>query len=217
MLTCVRTRAQPDKEVAHPGVKILFKTMVPTAWSVVIVSLLHSKVLATPGPGPNGLARTPPMGWMSWERFRCETDCAHYPDTCINEVLYRTTADAMAAGGDSSYLAAGYKTVSIDDCWEGKRDPNTHELRPNAQRFPSGMLALSQHMRSQGVSFGIYSDEGTGTCASYPGSEGYETVDAATFASWGVEYLKLDGCYNNATGYAIDLLMSSFSLGLLLI
>ena len=31
----------------------------------------------------NGLARTPPMGWMSWERFRCNTDCATYPDTCI--------------------------------------------------------------------------------------------------------------------------------------
>lgn len=25
------------------------------------------------GPGPNGLALTPPMGWMSWEIFRCET------------------------------------------------------------------------------------------------------------------------------------------------
>lgn len=23
----------------------------------------------------NGLARTPPMGWLSWERFRCNTDC----------------------------------------------------------------------------------------------------------------------------------------------
>lgn len=23
----------------------------------------------------NGIALTPPMGWMSWERFRCITDC----------------------------------------------------------------------------------------------------------------------------------------------
>lgn len=23
----------------------------------------------------NGLAKTPPMGWLSWERFRCETNC----------------------------------------------------------------------------------------------------------------------------------------------
>jgi alpha-N-acetylgalactosaminidase len=31
----------------------------------------------------NGLARTPPMGWLSWERFRCNTDCDNDPDNCI--------------------------------------------------------------------------------------------------------------------------------------
>lgn len=31
----------------------------------------------------NGLARTPPMGWLSWERFRCNTDCEGDPDNCI--------------------------------------------------------------------------------------------------------------------------------------
>lgn len=31
----------------------------------------------------NGLALTPPMGWLSWERFRCNTDCKDYPDICI--------------------------------------------------------------------------------------------------------------------------------------
>jgi alpha-N-acetylgalactosaminidase len=31
----------------------------------------------------NGLARTPPMGWLSWERFRCNTDCKNDPDNCI--------------------------------------------------------------------------------------------------------------------------------------
>jgi hypothetical protein len=31
----------------------------------------------------NGLALTPPMGWMSWERFRCNTDCKNDPDNCI--------------------------------------------------------------------------------------------------------------------------------------
>ncbi len=31
----------------------------------------------------NGLARTPPMGWMTWERFRCNTDCTNDPLNCI--------------------------------------------------------------------------------------------------------------------------------------
>lgn len=31
----------------------------------------------------NGLARTPPMGWMHWERFRCIIDCDIYPADCV--------------------------------------------------------------------------------------------------------------------------------------
>jgi len=152
-----------------------------------------------PGPGPNGLARTPPMGWMSWERFRCVTDCQRYPDACINENLYKTMADHIASDG---YLAAGYTTVSIDDCWEnhGGRD-SQGRLYPDSERFPSGLKALGDHMHSKGIKFGIYSDCGTKTCGGYPGSLNYEKVDAKTFAEWGVDYLKYDGCYNNEKGF----------------
>lgn len=31
----------------------------------------------------NGLALKPPMGWISWQRFRCVIDCEQYPDDCI--------------------------------------------------------------------------------------------------------------------------------------
>lgn len=46
---------------------------------ILCCELLHHSVIAL----DNGLARTPPMGWMSWERFRCITDCDKYPDECI--------------------------------------------------------------------------------------------------------------------------------------
>lgn len=36
----------------------------------------------------NGLARTPPMGWLSWERFRCNTDCVGDPENCIRLVFW---------------------------------------------------------------------------------------------------------------------------------
>lgn len=38
----------------------------------------------------NGLLRTPPMGWMAWERFRCDIDCTYDPKNCIryNDLLY---------------------------------------------------------------------------------------------------------------------------------
>ena len=53
------------------------------------------------------------------------------------------------------------------------------------------MKAVGDFLKKQGVRFGIYSDEGTQTCGGFPGSEGYEKLDADTFASWGVDYLKL--------------------------
>ena len=42
----------------------------------------------------------------------------------------------------------------------------------------------------------MYSDAGKYTCGGYAGSLGYEEIDAKTFASWGVDYLKYDNCYN---------------------
>ena len=41
-------------------------------------------------------------------------------------------------------------------------------------------------------------DIGWHTCGGYPGLEGYETRDIETFASWGIDSLKVDGCYANA-------------------
>ena len=51
-------------------------------------------------------------------------------------------------------------------------------------------------MHNKGLKFGIYEDVGLNTCDGYPGSWSYEVVDAQTFASWGVDYLKYDGCYS---------------------
>lgn len=40
-----------------------------------------------------------PMGWMSWERFRCIIDCKKYPKECISENLIMEMADIMASEG----------------------------------------------------------------------------------------------------------------------
>lgn len=156
---------------------------------------------AMPPDPSGGLARVPPMGWMSWQTFRCDVDCKAEPAACINEALYRSTGDALVEGG---FAAAGYTGVHIDDCWERRTPPRDAggRLVANATRFPSGMAALAAHLHGRGLSFGIYSDEGTMTCGRYPGSEGHEAADAATFASWGVDYLKLDGCNNNVSNFA---------------
>ena len=41
------------------------------------------------------------------------------------------------------------------------------------------------------MQFALYTAESTETCAGYPASLGRETLDADTFASWGVDYLKV--------------------------
>lgn len=128
----------------------------------------------------NGLARTPPMGWNSWNKFACD----------VNEQLIREMADAMVTSGMKD---AGYVYLVIDDCWQIDRDAQGNIL-PDPQRFPSGMKALADYVHSRGLKFGLYSDAGTLTCQKRPGSRGYEFQDARQYAVWGVDYLKYDWC-----------------------
>ncbi|XP_050416483.1 alpha-N-acetylgalactosaminidase [Patella vulgata] len=139
----------------------------------------------------NGLARTPPMGWLSWERFRCNIDCVNDPDNCISENLYKAMADELVKGG---YKDVGYEYVNIDDCWPLIDRDAKGFLVADPKRFPSGMKALADYVHSKGLKLGIYGDFGTKTCGGYPGSEFYMEQDANTFASWGIDSLKLDGC-----------------------
>jgi len=142
----------------------------------------------------NGLARTPPMGWMPWERFRCNTDCHNDPEFCISERLFRAQADMMVVGG---YLSAGYQFLILDDCWlNHTRDSKDNSLIPDPARFPAGIPALADYVHKLGLKFGIYEDYGNFTCGGYPGILGHLEQDANTFADWGVDYLKLDGCYS---------------------
>lgn len=128
----------------------------------------------------DGLAATPQMGWNSWNTFACN----------INEKLIRDTADAMVKLGLKD---AGYEYVNIDDCWHGTRDKDG-AIRPNAERFPSGIKALADYVHSKGLKLGIYSDVGATTCGGHPGSRGHEYQDAITYASWGIDYVKYDWC-----------------------
>lgn len=149
----------------------------------------------------NGLALTPPMGWLAWERFTCETDCTKYPNDCINSRLFRTMAHKLVRDG---YLNVGYKYVNIDDCWsEKERDNNTQRLVPDSQRFPEGMKNLSDYVHGLGLKLGIYGDCGTMTCAGYPAQlktesnyqDNYFDIDANTLNDWRVDSFKFDGCY----------------------
>jgi len=129
----------------------------------------------------NGVGRTPAMGYNTWNDFRCN----------INAADIIASADAIVRQGLDKL---GFIYVNIDDCWAKDRDSNGIVI-PDPDSFPHGMKYVADYVHSKGLKFGIYTDRGTKTCAGRPGSEGYETKDAQTYASWGVDYLKEDSCY----------------------
>ena len=149
-----------------------------------------------------GVARTPPMGWNSWNAYGCSVD----------EHTVEQAADAMVASG---MRTAGYRYVVVDDCWFVPLRTSSGALQPDPTRFPHGMAALAAYVHARGLKFGIYESPNSRTCAqiagTYPGStgsSGHEMLDARTFAAWGVDYLKYDWCSVDSN---IDRQVSAFT------
>ncbi|KAF5317522.1 hypothetical protein D9619_013198 [Psilocybe cf. subviscida] len=143
----------------------------------------------------NGVARTPPMGWNPYNAFSCET----------TEAQYHAAAHSLISLGLSDL---GYKYLNLDCGWQGKTRNATGGFTWDTTILPSGVPALSSFVHSLGLKFGVYSDGGVFACdfvggaAHYLGSLGHEVSDAASFASWGADYLKYDNCYAvNATDF----------------
>ena len=127
-----------------------------------------------------GLADKPQMGWSTWNKFQEK----------ISEDVIIGIADAMV---ESGLRDAGYTYINIDDCWHGERDKDGF-IQVDATKFPHGMKYLADYLHGKGLKLGIYSDAGTATCGSMPGSLGHEYQDALQYARWGVDYLKYDWC-----------------------
>jgi alpha-galactosidase len=120
----------------------------------------------------NGYARTPPMGFSTWNYFGCNG---------INEANVMAVAQSMVQihapnweGKQISLQSVGYKFINLDDCW-----PATSRLADsaptwNTTKFSHGFPWLTDTIHKMGLKIGIYSCCGTATCAGYIGSYGYE-------------------------------------------
>ncbi len=132
-------------------------------------------------PAWQNLALTPPMGYNNWAYFTYNFD----------EASLLAQAQKMK---DSGLIAAGYDTLTIDDAWMTKDRGPDGKLVVDTAKFPDGMKAFGDKLHALGLKFGIYADAGTRTCGNYAGSLGFEDVDAKQFASFGVDFVKVDGC-----------------------
>jgi alpha-galactosidase len=126
-----------------------------------------------------GLALTPPMGWNSWNCWGLSVD-----DTKV-----RAAADAFISSGLADH---GWTYINIDDGWEAQERTKKGELLTN-EKFPD-MNALSGYVHGLGLKLGIYSSPGPQTCGGFLGSYEHEKQDVATWAAWGIDYLKYDWC-----------------------
>lgn len=130
----------------------------------------------------DGLARTPPMGWNSWNTF--------YGD--ISQDVILQTANAMVGSGMKE---AGFRYIVLDDGWISGRDASGAPVE-NRTKFPKGFKFLTDSIHALGLKAGIYTAVGAKTCMGLEGSLDHEAADAKQYAAWGFDFLKNDWCKN---------------------
>ncbi|KAL3474285.1 alpha-galactosidase D [Aspergillus californicus] len=136
----------------------------------------------------DGLARTPQMGWNTYNEYNCNP----------NQTVVQDSAQALI---DTGLADLGYRYVTIDCGWSVEDRLPDGSLTWNETLFPDGFPAMGEFLHDRGLLFGAYGDSGILLCGSPPNQTGslyHEEQDAKTFAEWGVDSLKYDNCYSDA-------------------
>ena len=61
---------------------------------------------------------------------------------------------------------------------------------PNPDKFPLGWTDVTSFIHGLGMKAGLYTSKSPYTCAGFNASCEKEMIDAVTYASWGIDYLK---------------------------
>jgi len=156
------------------------------------------------------LAKTPPMGWNSWNWFGKKE---------INEQVVREVIDAIVNQG---LKEAGYTYVVVDGGWRDvKLDPDG-KLIAHPVKFPHGIKPLADYAHSKGLKFGLHVVPGTHDCGGDPvGGFNREEIQIRQFVEWELDFIKLDlcrqkedpcsTCEKNAGGWSEPLIKETYS------
>jgi alpha-galactosidase len=139
----------------------------------------------------------PVMGYNTWYQFR----------TSITESVVLRQAELLVSSG---LAAAGYNCVNLDDGWMAAERAGNGELTGDVAKFPRGMRWLADQVHALGLRFGLYTAIGTRTCQGLPASWEHYDQDAETFASWGVDFVKVDDCGGLPPGTTVHTLTEHF-------
>lgn len=156
------------------------------------------------------LAKTPPMGWNSWN-WHGKKD--------INEKLIRETIDAIVREG---LRDAGYTYVVIDGGWRDNKLGQSGELLPHPDKFPNGIGPLADYAHANGLKLGLHIVPGTNDCLGDPvGSFNHEELHLSQMIEWGIDFIKLDlcrhlndpcsECEKNESGWSENLIFDTYT------
>jgi alpha-galactosidase len=150
---------------------------------IFAVGIALVAVVPVQGRPQTDLAKTPPMGWNSWN-WHGKKD--------ITEKIVEETIDAMAAQG---LRDAGYTYAIVDGGWRDTKLGPQGELLPHPTRFPRGMKRLADYAHARGLKFGVHTTPGTHDCGGDAvGGFGHEELHVKQFVEWGLDFVKLDKC-----------------------
>jgi alpha-galactosidase len=158
----------------------------------------------------NGLARTPPRGFATWNiwPFTSEKNRSCSPPTCVPEQwIMRSVNESQCQHWAQALVDAdlvgegGFSYFVVQEPCFGPRDPLTGELTETGEyreRWPHGMAAFGRFLKERGMKLGIYTDIGDLTCGGCVGSgsgpTGHVAIDMETFARWGADFIEVDAC-----------------------
>ena len=178
----------------------------------------------------NGVALIPPRGVTTWQLFDFSVSDAkirNLTDSIVSTGLLAAGYEILWLDDGWPTCAQFAGLPGSSKCRiPAPRGPNG-SIVPDPQKFPFGLAATVAYVHSKGLKFGlgrifslciflrgsvlpsqtscpvvrsIYSAPHAQTCGGYEGSLNHENVDAATFAAWGIDAVKMDaGCQEDCS------------------
>ena len=144
----------------------------------------------------NGLARTPPMGWRSWNLYGDDVS----QEMMKSQMDGLTKRNRIIGGKPTSLADLGYRDVGLDDAWQmcGSYGPNEYTFHDvhgkpmvNLTRFPD-LKTLTDYGHDLNLTVGWYGNNCI--CEDHCVTHSCYEEDVSALLEFGFDSYKIDGC-----------------------